>query len=285
MQYDNLCKYLAEKYPDRFASWVLGRPVTGVRVLKTELSIEPIRADSVILLRLSDRILHLEFQVKVPGPKQKPMPVRMINYWVRLHWQYNLPVTQVLIWLVPTSNPAVLEDVFELELTRHRYQVVRMWEQSPSAFLQEVALLPFATLTAHDDSAQLLGRVAAAVDKIEPPEVREEVSTYTQLLAGLRHKPNLVRSLFAGGIMRESLVFQEILQEGKQEGKREGRQEGRQEEALSLVVRQLTRRLGPLGDDLSARIQLLSITQLEDLGEALLDFKNVSDLVAWLERV
>ncbi|NER34601.1 MAG: Rpn family recombination-promoting nuclease/putative transposase [Oscillatoria sp. SIO1A7] len=272
MQYDNLCKYLAEKYPQRFASWVLGRPVTGVQVLKTELSIEPIRADSIILLRLSDRILHLEFQVSVPGPKKKPMPLRMLNYWVRLHWQYGLPVTQVLIWLVPTSNPAVFEDFFELESTWHDYQVVRMWEQSPSAFLQEPALLPFATLAAHKDSAQLLGSVVAAVDKIKLPEVREEISTCTQLLAGLRHQPNLIRSLFAGGIMRESLVYQEILQEGKQEG------------AMSLVTRLLSRRFGPLSEELSLRIRLLSTTRLESLGEALLDFEKISDLIAWLDR-
>ena len=46
-QYDNLCKYLAEKDPDRFASWLLGREITGTKVFKTELSLEPVRADSV----------------------------------------------------------------------------------------------------------------------------------------------------------------------------------------------------------------------------------------------
>ena len=124
MAYDNLCKYLSEKYPDRFASWILAETTTAVEVLKTELSIEPIRADSVTFLRTQDRILHLEFQVKVPT--EKPMPLRMLNYWLRLYWQYELPVTQVLIWLKPTTNRAVFENPFELELTRHGYQVRRI---------------------------------------------------------------------------------------------------------------------------------------------------------------
>jgi hypothetical protein len=47
---------LAEKHPDRFASWLLGREVTGTKVFKTELSLEPVRADSVTFLKLSDRI-------------------------------------------------------------------------------------------------------------------------------------------------------------------------------------------------------------------------------------
>jgi predicted transposase YdaD len=61
MSFDNCCKLLAEKYPEQFASWLLGQPAGNVEVLKTELSIEPIRADSVILLRLRSQILHIEF--------------------------------------------------------------------------------------------------------------------------------------------------------------------------------------------------------------------------------
>jgi predicted transposase YdaD len=51
MSYDNLTKILAEKYPDRFATWLLGIPQTNVEILKTELSIEPIRADSLTFLK------------------------------------------------------------------------------------------------------------------------------------------------------------------------------------------------------------------------------------------
>jgi predicted transposase YdaD len=114
------------------------------------LSIEPIRADSVTFLRTRERIFQLEFQVKVPT--DKPMPLRMLNYWVRLYWQYSLPVTQVLIWLKYTTNSAVFENQFVSEMTQHRYQVVRMWEQSPEALLQSPALLPLAVLAAAEDT-------------------------------------------------------------------------------------------------------------------------------------
>jgi predicted transposase/invertase (TIGR01784 family) len=278
MQFDNLCKYLAEKYPDRFASWLLGQPTTRVEVLKTELSLEPIRADSVTLLRTQDRILHLEFQVQVPSGK--PMPLRMLNYWVRLHWQYELPVTQVLLWLKPTTNQAVFETQFNLELTRHQYQVIRMWEQSPTPLLEEPALLPLAVLCASEDATQLLGQVAAEVAKIESIPERQEISSCTQILAGLRFNKNLIRNLFREGVMRESVIFQDILEEGKQEG----RQEGRQEEAISLIMRLLTRRFGTMDAQLQQRIRDLSLVRQEDLAEALLDFSEISDLVAWLEE-
>jgi flagellar biosynthesis/type III secretory pathway protein FliH len=73
-------------------------------------------------------------------------------------------------------------------------------------------------------------------------------------------------------------------QEGRQEGLQQGRQEGRQQEAVSLILRQLTRRLGAIDSSLQERIQRLSVAQLEDLGEALLDFESAADLAPWLDR-
>ncbi|HEY9726077.1 MAG TPA: DUF4351 domain-containing protein, partial [Chroococcales cyanobacterium] len=51
------------------------------------------------------------------------------------------------------------------------------------------------------------------------------------------------------------------------------------------VMRLLTRRLGEVTPQVQERIQNLSIAQLENLGEALLDFTNVTDLEAWLDTV
>ncbi len=79
--------------------------------------------------------------------------------------------------------------------------------------------------------------------------------------------------------MRESVIYQDILQQGIQQGK----QEGKQEEALSFVIRLLIRRVGEI-DPMLERIRELSIEQLEALGVALLDFSEVADLAAWLEQ-
>jgi Domain of unknown function (DUF4351) len=49
-----------------------------------------------------------------------------------------------------------------------------------------------------------------------------------------------------------------------------------------LVMRLLNRRLGEIDPANSDRVRELSIEQLENLGEALLDFASVGDLEAWL---
>ncbi|ACA98430.1 MULTISPECIES: DUF2887 domain-containing protein [Cyanophyceae] len=74
-----------------------------------------------------------------------------------------------------------------------------------------------------------------------------------------------------------SRFYQEIMTKGLQEG--------RQEEAANLVMRQLKRRFGELSESQSEKIRCLSVRQLEDLGEALLDFAAVADLDGFLAQV
>lgn len=65
---------------------------------------------------------------------------------------------------------------------------------------------------------------------------------------------------------------------------REAREEGREEGERAIVLRQLNRRLGAVPDEFLSQIQVLSLAQLEDLSEALLDFSTVADLEAWFQQ-
>jgi predicted transposase YdaD len=137
-----------------------------------------------------------------------------------------------------------------------------------------------------------LQQVAERVERIEAQK-RPEILTYTKIIAGLKYRKDLIQQLFKGGVMRESVIYQDILAEGRREGEQRGRQEGRQEgeqigraaEGRSLILRQLTRKLGELPQDMLEQIETLSLELLENLGEALLDFQAVSDLEVWLSIV
>ncbi|PIG90719.1 DUF4351 domain-containing protein [Gloeocapsopsis sp. IPPAS B-1203] len=272
MSFDNLCKLLSEKYPAIFASWVLGTPQTNVKVLKTELSIEPIRADYVTFLQLQGRILHLEFQTQLASTP--PLPLRMLDYWVRLYRLYRLPITQVVVLLLPSAPETTIETSFNVETTRHEYRVLRLWEEDATQFLENPALLPFAPLTATTQPQSLLQQVVQRVNQLEAVEQRSEISAYTQILAGLKYNKELIQRIFREGMMRESVIYQEILAEGEQQG--------REVEGRSLVLRQLNRRVGELPQDLQTQIESLSLEQLENLAEALLDFQEITDIDAWL---
>ncbi|MGK7884481.1 MAG: DUF4351 domain-containing protein, partial [Crocosphaera sp.] len=54
------------------------------------------------------------------------------------------------------------------------------------------------------------------------------------------------------------------------------------EREKSLILRQLKRKLGNIPASSETQIKELTINEMEDLGEALLDFSTIDDLVNWL---
>lgn len=183
VSYDNACKYLAEQYPTDFVRWLLGIEVQEIEVLKTELTLEPIRADSVTFLQAANQILHIEFQTLA---KSNPaLNFRMLDYSVRLKRQYRCPVVQVLIFLQETTNEIVFTEEYRDNTTIHQYQVVRLWEQDSTLFLANPALLSLASLTRTDSPQTLLAQVAEQVATIPDREERQNIAGCVEILAGL----------------------------------------------------------------------------------------------------
>jgi predicted transposase/invertase (TIGR01784 family) len=86
-----------------------------------------------------------------------------------------------------------------------------------------------------------------------------------------------IERMFGLSELKQTKVYQEALQEGKQEGKQEGLDHER-----SLILRQLERRVGKFSQKARSQVLALSFTELDSLGEALLDFSAPSDLKDWL---
>jgi predicted transposase YdaD len=274
VSFDNVCKILAEKYPEDFVRWLIGGESTDITVLKTELSLEPIRADSVIFIQTNNLILHIEFQtLTLSNP---PIPFRTLDYSVRLKRQYKCPVVQVVIFLQETDNEIAFTEQYVDDTTIHRYRAIRMWEQDSSLFLGNSALLPLAPLCRTDSPRELLSQVAEEVARIADRETRQNTAGYTEILAGLRFEKDLIRQLLSEDIMQESVIYQDILQKGEERGE--------QKEAFRFLNRQLNRRFGEIDSSIIDRVRVLSTEQLEVLGEEFLSFSDVSNLLAWLEQ-
>jgi predicted transposase/invertase (TIGR01784 family) len=81
----------------------------------------------------------------------------------------------------------------------------------------------------------------------------------------------------------EDLEKREMFIEDQRGAIIKGRQQGRQEGQQELIMRLLVRRFGTVEPEIQTRIRRLSIDQLENLGEAILDFTSTSDLITWLQ--
>ncbi len=282
MAYDNTCKALAERYPEQIIHWLMPETSGSVQVLKTELNREPLRADSITLLQTNNAILHLEFQT-LPD-SEPPLPLRMLDYATTLKRLYGNPVQQIVIFLKETTADLAFTTCYQDNTTTHNYQVLRLWEHPPATLLAIPALLPFATLAQTQTPIELLQAVAERVATIEDIQERREIASFTEILAGLRFKKPLIYQLFREDIMQESVIYQDILQKGETKGAKKGIQQGKRQEAYALVVRLLTRKVGTLEPAVQKRIQRLSLVRLETLGEALLDFTTMTDVVTWLDQ-
>ena len=96
-------------------------------------------------------------------------------------------------------------------------------------------------------------------------------------------------------MIEESVIYQGILQGGGvrgearglkvgvEQGLQQGLQTGLQRER-KLLLRMLERSIGKTSLAVRRRVEKLDFDQLEQLGEALWDFKTSKDLSAWLKQ-
>ncbi|BAY98904.1 hypothetical protein NIES37_28820 [Tolypothrix tenuis PCC 7101] len=96
------------------------------------------------------------------------------------------------------------------------------------------------------------------------------VDTYLKLNAA-------EQEIFKTEIAKFEPVKQEVVMKIVTSWQLEGKQE--------IIIRQLNRKVGAIAPELQEQILQLPNTQLEDLGEALLDFNSQEDLVNWLQGV
>jgi predicted transposase/invertase (TIGR01784 family) len=271
--FDSTCKFLAEICSQDFATWLLGEPINLTELSPTELSLELIRADALILLQSEELVLQIEFQTDL----KRTVPFRMLDYRVRTYRRFpHKRMHQVVIYLQKTSSELVYQTTFNLEKTTHEYQVIRLWEQPTEFFLQSPVLLPFAVLTQTQDKTATLRQVAAEINRIADPKLESNIAASTFVLAGLVLEAEVVQQLLRKEIMQESVTYQAI--------KAEGHEEGLEREARSFLLRLLNRKLGSVPESILSQIQGLSVEQMEALGEALFDCSTTADLEAWLQQ-
>ncbi|MFM7425294.1 MAG: Rpn family recombination-promoting nuclease/putative transposase [Elainella sp.] len=302
--FDNISKFLIEQYSPDFASWLIGEPIVLTELSPSELSLEPIRADALILLQSAEVILHCEFQTD----PDVTMPFRMADYALRLFRRFpQKRLVQVVIYLRPSDSELVRQTCFRANRLQHEFDVVHLWEQPTEVFFQRPGLLPYAALSQTSDRAAVLREVAAAIEELPDPRQQSNLAAASGIMAGLVLDKQLIRRLLRREIMQESVIYQELREEARAEAQAEARAELRREleesqnqlrreleiaraeerraGEQSLILRLLTRKLGEISVETRTQIETLSLTQLEDLAEALLSFDTQADLGNWLEQL
>lgn len=280
-------KRLISLAPDAWVRWVTQQPDLVAR--------EIIGADFQWISRENDALIkvssptHGEFLVltELQLRYRSTLPARMHAYSALAREKYGLPVYAVLINILSVGQSTIVPDCFEQEFLGQRtiqdYRVVNLWEVPVESVFEQslVSLMPFVPMLQGGAEEQVIRQ---AVQVLQQDPDLSELESLLAFFASFVLDTELVAQIMRWDmtVLRESPWYQEIHQQGLQQGIQQGEQRGSLQEARSLVLRQLTRRLGNLPPNLRAPIEALSLTQLESLSEALLDFQTMADLEAWL---
>jgi predicted transposase YdaD len=288
-------KRLISLAPDVWVQWIMqSSDVMAREILNSEFQWVS-RQNDVLLKAFSPE--HGEFLVlnELQLRYRIKMPRRMRAYIGLAEEKYELPCYPVLINILPPSSGVTIVDRFESDFcgikARQDYRVINLWEVDASiVFDQSIStLLPFVPVLQGGGEPEVVQR---AVQLLRRDESLSELEPLLGFFASFVLDTKLVSQILRWdmAVLRESPWYQELRQEsllegklqGQMEGRLEGRLEGKLEGEQSLILRQLTRRVGDIAPAVRSQVQALSLAQLELLGEALLDFSEPGDLVKWL---
>ena len=235
-------------------------------------------------------LIHIENQATA----QADFPKRMFRYFARLTEKYDLPVYPVVIFSYDTPlrpEPDRFMVVFPgKQILRFDYSVIQLnripWirfirTQNPVA----IALMAKMKMSKRDRprvKAECMRLLASL--KLDPTRTKligVFVDSYLPLNAREMKQYERAISDFTPA---ERNATMEIMTSWHREGIEEGISQGISQGKESLVLRLLHRRIGDVSPETTARLAKLSPEQLDDLGEALLEFSSVTELDKWLAQ-
>jgi Domain of unknown function (DUF4351) len=243
-------------------------------------------------------LLHLEIQAR----PEAIFPERLFIYNFRIFDLYHHPAISLAILCDNNANwrPNTYEFNYPDTQLHFRFKAVKLLDYQAQWESLEQSCNPFATVVMAHLKAQETKRDAQSRKEwklwlvrrlYEGGYSRQDVVNLFKFIDWIIILPAALKQSFWSELRTyeeerrmpyitsvEEIGFERGLKEGEARGEARGQQEGKR----SLVLRQLTRRIGTLPDDLRSPIAALSPEQVESLGEALLDFTSLTDLETWL---
>jgi len=218
----------------------------------------------------------------------------MFTYFARLREKYALPIYPIVIYSYDT--PTKIEpnsyrlELFGKTVLEFNYEVIQLNQLHWQEFVNKrnpVASALMAKMRmdkAERHQVKLLSLQLLASLGLNPAQVElisGFIDTYLKLNA---QETALFSEQLASIEPRQQEGVMQIITSWMEQGIEQGIKQGKKQEAMSLILRQLNYRVGMLTPQLQEYIQNLSTTELENLGEALLDFTSVRDLEVWFDN-
>jgi Domain of unknown function (DUF4351) len=243
-------------------------------------------------------LLHLEVQ----SQSETGFEERMFTYSIRIFDQFRqVPISLAILCDESLSwRPSRYEADYPDTSLNFRFGTVKLLDWRDRLDELELSDNPFATVaiahlkvieTKNNVDQRKAWKFRLTRGLYEKGYDRQEILDLYRFLDWILALPEAVEREF----WQELQVFEEErkvtyvtnaerfgFERGIKRGIEQGIEQGMTQEARSLILRQLTRRIGTIAPNIESQISTLSVSQLESLGEALLDFSSAADLDEWL---
>jgi hypothetical protein len=247
-------------------------------------------ADLIVKVRLLGQevcfIIHIEHQ----STAEANFPRRMFNYFFDIHKKYGLPVYPIVLFSFD-SPLREQPDRYEIAVADHqvlsfKYAVVQLnrlnWRdflrsENPiaSALMAKMNIAPEERPKVKLECLRLLATFR--LDKAKMELIWGFVESYLRLNAA---EQDVFDKEVAQMLPQEKEEILELPNSWIEKGIEKGEVSGERKMAMKVLRRQL----GPLTPAIVDRIESLALAQLDELADALLDFKSLDEAEAWLSQ-
>jgi hypothetical protein len=272
----------------------------SVRLMDKEIIFRHARrhVDSLVRARFRGARAFFLIHVENQATSLRDFARRMFRYFAALHEKYGLPVYPIALFSFdkPLRPEADRYEVRfpDLDVLRFRFRAVQLnrldWRKylrtpNPvaSALMSKMrialadrprvrleCLRMLVTLRLDRERSALIGRFMDEYLKLSPAE-----------LAAYNHQIDELVPVEKESVVK---ITNSWIESGAKQGRREGRREGRLAHGREMVLRLLSARFSRLPSGTSERVNLLSLRQLDNLAEAILNFRRPGDLEAWFDK-
>ncbi|ELS02417.1 hypothetical protein Xen7305DRAFT_00021310 [Xenococcus sp. PCC 7305] len=259
---------------------------------------ERYEADLLVKAQFQNRSSYFLVHVENQSYNQANFNKRMFRYFARLYEKYDLPIYPVVVFSYdkpqkPAANSYQLEFP-DFKVLEFNYRVLQLNKLNWRDFLNQRNPVASALMAKMQIDTEDRPKVKAeclrllVTLKLDPAKM-QLISGFIDVYLNLDESEEQVFQTEISTIESEerSQVMEIVtswMRTGIKQGRLEGRQEGFQRET-ELILRLLKRKIGQLTPGIEAQVQGLEIEELENLGEALLDFERLEDLTVWLENL
>ena len=198
-------------------------------------TVEVRHMDILIKVRLDGQPVLIHCEIQTDDSVQPNMVQRNVGYLGRCFEKYGLPIYSFVLYLRSTAGVRDPGGYFQ-DVPGHRfiveYQVIRLNEINGEAILQaqQPGLMPFTPLMKHSVDMSSIEWTTHCVEVTKSlsvdAAVRDNLLLELWVMSGLRHERQDLLTLISEDIVKESSVYQMIIERGMEQGMEQGIEQG-----------------------------------------------------------